>query len=161
MRIVFTQDEAAMAERYAIERREVNRSFGTTDQSFIKGELADLVGVEGEMAASLATGIEWVTRCVTKEEMGGWPGTKMPDLGTDIEVRTTRNPNYGLNVLKDNPDDWRYVLVVRFSPGVLDVIGWQYGNEIKQKEYWRVFSKKFSAYNYPQHLLRDIGSLKE
>ncbi len=161
MRIIFTPEEIEMAERYAIGRRAVNREFGTTDQAYIKGETADLVGVKGEMAASLATGIPWLNRCTTKEEMGGWPRTKMPDLGTDIEVRTIRKSWYNLNVLEHNPDEWRYVLTFLVAPDTVDVLGWQHGEAIKQTEYWREYTKKFHTYSYPQNLLRPIGKLKE
>lgn len=160
MRIILNAAELAMAERYAILRREINRLHGTTDQAYIKGKIADLVGVKGEMAASLATGIPWETRIEKVVKTDGWPYVKMADLGTDIEVRTTRNPRYGLNVLKHNPADWRYVLVELVSESELDVIGWQYGETIKQKEYWREFTKKFHTYSYPRHLLRPIGELK-
>lgn len=161
-RIILSDDELAMADKYATLRRSANRAIGTVDQKtpYLDGNRLDLIGVKGEMAASLATGIPWINRYTEPGELGPWLSEKKPDLGDNIEVRTCTSPTHHLLVRKNNPTDWKYVHVVLLSETVLDVVGWQYGSEIKQLKYWNQ-DLPIPAYAYHRRLLLPIETLEE
>lgn len=160
IRVTLTDTDLEMAKKYAKMRRDANRRIGTTDQAYIKGSEADLVGIKGEIAASIATGIPWENYYTPPEQRDGWLKAKMPDLGEDIEVRTVTKPTHRLIVHKRNPTEWRYLLVYQHTHNQLNVVGWQHGETIKQDQYWEPNFPE-PAYAYPQRLLRPIEELAE
>jgi len=160
--ITLTDHDIEVAKKYGKLRREANRAIGTIDQKtpYLDGDHIDLIGVKGEMAASLATGIPWINRYTKPENLGPWLTEKKPDLGTNIEVRTCTSPYHRLLVRKHNPTDWKYIHVILLNEKELLVDGWAHGTEIKQQKYWEPKLPQ-PAYAYPRHQLHPIETLPE
>lgn len=78
------------------------------------------------------------------------------DIGDDIEVRTTKYQRGRLLVQeKDNPD-YRYVLV-RGNIGHYELVGWCYGHEAQDPEYW---DEKMKCYLVPNAILAPMSILQ-
>lgn len=154
--------EAGMniARGYGRLRNEANRKLGRRDNKTkgFDGESINVLGVAGEMAVHIATGIKWTGRYVPASKLEEWLSKPQPDLGTDIEVRTASKPSHHLLVHRNDPDEWRYVLVRKVAANEFDIVGWAYGHEVKQKKYWRG-SLPYPAYSYPTGLLRPVEEL--
>jgi hypothetical protein len=122
------------------------------------GLTIDALGVAGEMATAIVTGIEYTGLFLSRKEIMERRGQPIPDLGSDIEVRTTTKPTYRLIVHKNDPTHWRFVLVRKVEYAVFDVVGWQHGHEIKRDDLWNS-TLHYPGFTYPTAWLRPIEEL--
>ena len=70
------------------------------------------------------------------------------DVGFDIEVRSTPNPNGKLAVRPADKDSRKFYLVVGLYPDI-KIVGWIYGKEAKQDKYWRDKDEKNNKIEHP------------
>ena len=159
--VALTDDQITIANGHGRMRTRANRKIRRHDNKTpgLDGLTVDAIGVAGEMAASIVTGIEWTGMFIPSSKLKEWSKKPQPDLGTDVEVRTTTKPTYRLMAHKNDPSEWRFVLVRRMAEYEFDVVGWQYGYEIKQERYWNP-TLHYPAYTYPTKKLLPIGDLK-
>jgi hypothetical protein len=85
-------------------------------------------GAFGELAVAKALGIYWPAAVN--------PTRHDPDLGDDIQVRCTGYRTGRLCHHPDDPAHHRYVLVVGDPLDRLDVVGWRWGADCRDDEYW-------------------------
>ena len=149
-----------IAQGYGRLRNEANQKLGRRDNKTkgFDGESIHVLGVAGEMAVHIATGIEWTGRYTPASKLEEWMSEPRPDLGMDVEVRTRTKPWHQLLVHKNDPIKWRYVLVRRIAIDRFDVVGWEHGKAVKQKRFWKP-TLPYPAYAYPSGLLRSIEEL--
>jgi len=159
--VTFSEKELDLIEKYGRLRNQANETVGTFDNKTkgFDGESIHMLGVAGELAVHLVTGIEWTGMYIPPEHLEEWLSEPRPDLGEDIEVRTRSEPWHELLVHKNDPLLWRYVLARRVAYGRIEVVGWEFGNVVKQQSYWRG-NLPYPAYAYPNNLLKPIGELK-
>ncbi len=155
-----TDLQMLIVERYGRLRNDANKGRRDNRAPGTNAEKIHQLGVGGEYALFLATGIPWTGRyfspaTLKRKKRAGEP---IPDLGTDIEVRTRTSRWHQLLVHRNDPKAWRYVLVRYTAPNQFDLIGWEFGVEIKQSEYWKK-DLPYPAFAYPNKLLRPIGEL--
>ena len=127
--VTFSEKELDLIEKYGRLRNQANEIVGTFDNKTkgFDGESIHMLGVAGEFAVHLATGIEWTGLYIPPENLEEWLSEARPDLGTDVEVRTRSALWHELLVHKNDPPDWRYVLARRVSYGRIEVAGWEHG----------------------------------
>lgn len=158
--IEFSDLQMLIVKRYGRLRNNANNGRRDNRAPGTNAERIHQLGVGGEYALSLATDIVWTGRyyapATPKRKKRN--GDLMPDLGTDIEVRTRTQPWHQLLVHRNDPKGWRYVLVRFVAPNRFELVGWEHGTEIKQSEYWKGHLP-YPAYAYPNQLLRPIGDL--
>jgi len=147
-------------------RKKANREIGRYDNKTkgFDGQDVDELGVAGEMAFTRETGIPWTNKLVSSSKLLEWGSRPQPDCGTDIEVRTRSKSWHQLLVHKNDPVEWRFILVRRVDgvgPGEdYDLVGWGHGEAVKQEKYWLPYLP-YEAYGYPNELLRPIEELEE
>ena len=162
MIVTLTETQMKIALGHGRVRTKAARSLKRFDNKTrdLDGLTIDALGVAGEMAASIVTGIEWTGMFISRAAIKARMGKSIPDLGTDIEVRTTMKPTYRLMVHRNDPSDWRFILVRRIEDATFDVVGWQYGHEVKQKKLWNP-TLHYPCYLYPTAWLRPIEELDD
>ena len=122
--------------------------FETKNQNLIK----DINGAMAELAVSVVTGQQWSGR-----EHSGPGSYKKPDVGTDIQVRSTVYPQGHLLVYEDALDLHWYVLVIcEYPEPEVRICGAILAQEAKRKE-WLNDIGKGQSYWVPQSAL-DIPS---
>ena len=107
-------------------------------------------GARGELAASIMLNVCW------RPNIGQ---TKEPDIGRNIEVKTTDRPDGRLIVKPDDhaKDDAPYVLVF-FRDVHFELVGWEYAGEAKK---WPILDYGKDPCHYvDQGALRPISELK-
>ena len=85
----------------------------------------NVVGACGEISVAKLTGRYWL--------MGINQRKDEPDVAPDIQVRTLESIDYDLIVRPDDPDHFRYVLVLG-EPPEFTIPGWIWGHEAKLME---------------------------
>jgi len=128
MKIKLTQEQMTHGAKVGSKRLIENIHIGRKDKAGIYSFDSHIAGALGEVAACVATGVDW--RVVGETYIGG------PDIPPDWEVRTMRK-NYGTVRIKPKDKDDRKVMCVIGELGEYDVVGWCRATEAKQPEYWR------------------------
>ncbi len=158
--VELTDTQMLIVERYGRLRNNANNGRRDNRAPGTNAERIHQLGVGGEYALSLFTGIQWTGRFFSaatlkkKVRKGG----SIPDLGSDIEVRTRTKQWHELLVHRNDPKAWRYVLVRFSAPNRYELVGWQYGTEVKQSQYWKRHLP-YPAFAYPTPMLRSIEEL--
>lgn len=80
------------------------------------------------------------------------------DVGQKIEVRYRRE-EYDLKVCEKDHDDRAYVLVRGALPRY-EIVGWMWGKDAKQPQFWKNPGGHGFAFFVPQEYLRPISELK-
>ena len=57
------------------------------------------------------------------------------DVGSNVEVRSSPNPQAKMPIRKKDRDDAKYYFVVGIYPDT-KIVGWMYGRDCKQDRYW-------------------------
>lgn len=81
-----------------------------------------------------------------------------PDVGKNIEVRTTAVKSAHLIVYADDKDDAPYILVIAALP-IFILVGWLPGRECKASQHWRENGVRSPAFFVPQSALKPIKEL--
>lgn len=136
----------------------------------IERSFADLNGAISEYAGSLATGYPMDTRIyLTNDGPDGLrpDGKKRPDLGKDLEVRSTDHVGGHLLLYpripnKEEGDDprWRYMLAI-VRENHVSLRGWVYGLEAMLDKYLEERKPGRLTYWVPQRVLRPMATLLE
>lgn len=111
-------------------------------------------GAAAELGVSLVTGLEWHAFL---EDLGG--EKKPPDVGEDIQVRSTEYATGHLLCHPGDSEEDRFILV-HVQGRSLNIIGWLSGLEAKNPKYWgdRARNKR-PAYWIPQRDLRPFQEI--
>ena len=111
----------------------------------------DISGAIVEMALAKALNVYWVPSVDT---------FKLPDVGSNIQVRSTSLDGGKLIVrARDNPEEI-YVLGIEKTP-IVSFRGWIWGSEAKQDEHWFNPNNGMpGAWFVAQNKLRDMNELK-
>jgi len=161
MIVVLTEDQQRIADGYGLLRAKSNRKINSKDNKTkgFSGVSIDALGAAGEFAVSLATGIKWTGRYTPPSKLKEWLSKPRPDLGTDIEVRTRSKDWHQLLIHRNDPPEWRYVLVRYVEPRCFNIVGWEYGRIVQEKGDWNS-NLPYPAFVYPTAWLRPIGELR-
>lgn len=106
----------------------------------------DIEGALAEMALCKHMGLYWTAGVNT---------FKHPDVGQDIQVRSTTRDDGCLIVRDDDSDDHRFYLVIG-SNGTYEIVGWLYGSEAKKDKWARNPGGYRRSFFVPQKFLRSI-----
>lgn len=114
------------------------------------GWAVHIEGALAELAVAKATGRYWEALARNPDDLPG-------DVGR-VQVRSTKHRNGALIVHPSDPDDAPFVLVVQYDEQTYHVVGWLYGREAKQQEFWtdKNGNGRF-AFFVPQGRLRQIN----
>ena len=104
-------------------------------------------GACGEMAVSKLLGVYWD---------GGIDTFKLPDIGSNVQVRTRSLHNYELIIRSNDSNDDIFVLVTGRCPSYR-VWGYVLGREGKRQEYLQTHGGRPAAYFVPHSRLSDIN----
>jgi len=111
-----------------------------------------------------------VLSCPTEYAVAKWTGQywhgaepydpDAPDVGQDIEVRATHHETGRLLVHDADHDDRRFYLVIPHptNPFRYRIVGWLWGVEAKQRQWWRTDVRE-PCYLAPQPSLHDAVRL--
>jgi hypothetical protein len=108
----------------------------------------DIEGCAAELAVA-----KYVDRHWTVPLANGSLDTIPADVGTDIQVRSTRRDDGCLIVHKQDSDDHRFWLVITHRAPNYILAGWLWGHEAKRDEFWRTGERP--AYFVPQSHLHE------
>jgi len=144
--------------RVGRERQKAAIAKGRRDQHGFAGDpiLIHAIGASAEFVVARVTGKKWHAFAdkIKRED-----GSSIPDVGEDIQVRSTSHPAGRLLVHRTDRDDETFVLARTFWPRV-EVIGWLWGYEAKEERYWQQPNPRQSpAFFAPNSVLRSIYSL--
>jgi hypothetical protein len=89
--------------------------------------ITDILGACGEIAVAKALNRYWCPGINTFSDV--------PDVGKNIEVKSTPRPDGNLLIQYDDPEERIYVLV-RGSLPTLELVGYITGRAAKQKQWW-------------------------
>ena len=160
MKLMLSDEQFAHALAIARRRQEAaemkNRpSAWGYDES--KSVATHLEGTVSELAVSIVTGLPWHAFL----EVLTVAGRKPPDVGEDIQVRSTHYKAGCLIAHPTDADDDRFVLVVVDSDSRhMHIVGWLPGRDCKKQIYWQDKSgKNRPAYFVPQKALRPIKEI--
>jgi hypothetical protein len=110
-------------------------------------------GACAELAGSLWTGLPWTGEKVWDVP----PAERVPDLGTNVEVRwtapTARDLFLYLDALRDKPERF-FLLVVGFAPD-FEIIGWIKGENARRNS-WLVVYPEREVYRVPAAELHPV-----
>ena len=121
----------------------------------------DIRGAISEIAVAETLGLKWNG---LNHQYWGQDGVALADIGEDIQVRST-SLSYGNLIL--HPKDslkHRYVLVRThnlYNPNKpsVDIVGWTFGKEAKQKKYWKEPQPKRGCYLFPSSHLKSFVTM--
>lgn len=151
--VTFTHYELRMAAMIGVERQlEAIRFLRVHKYEFAgSGWDIHIEGALAELAVAKARNSYWTALA---RDPGELPG----DVG-HVQVRSTKYRNGSLIVHPEDPDDAPFVLVVRYDEHTFHVIGWLYGKEAKQDEFWtdKNGNGRF-AFFVPQGRLKQVGT---
>jgi len=150
--IELTKAELEIAKLVGKLRSEISKKNNLIPGAEYKGnrEYIDIIGAAGEMAVAKLLGVYWTAGINT------FHGS---DLGINIQVRTARKKGYSLIVRDSDNDQHAYILVIS-QPPRYHIIGWLWGYECKQSEYWRAPNNRPGAWFVPQDKLKNITTLE-
>jgi|GEM_PF-1926756 len=159
MRIELTEDDLKFAESVALQRNQSQRQAGRAD-GLVKGSSLgrDLQGAEAELAVSKALDLPWDGKWLPIPVWDTWKIDGY-DVG-NLEIRSTDLPNGRLILHHSDKDTAPYVLVISDERPIYKLVGWIYGSEGKQKQYWRSNVPR-PCYMIPQSKLRDMKEIVE
>jgi hypothetical protein len=83
----------------------------------------------------------------------------LPDLGDFIDVKGRSKDWHSLIVQKDDEDRWAFLLVDASGHPDYRMVGWLWGHEAKQQEFWNDPAGGRAAFFVPQTSLRDSSEL--
>jgi hypothetical protein len=154
MRYNITRDHRDQARDCAEQRQEYNDRKKNRDTYGLKtdreGSLRiNRMGCLGELVVAEILGEVWHKY---SEDPQGLPG----DVGTGIQVRTTKRRTGGLFLHPRDKDDHAFVLVrvpKMQYPDWVEVVGWTYGRDGKQQEFWTEPQPGRPCFEYPARLL--------
>lgn len=109
----------------------------------------DIEGAAAEFVVAKKRGLFW-NAVVGVSDVRGLPG----DVA-DLEVRSTSRSNGCLLLHESDPDDRRFILVTGAIPS-LTIVGWMFGRDGKNPEWWRTDTGR-PAFFVPQRALLPFG----
>lgn len=108
------------------------------------------IGCLGELIVAETLGEVWHKY---SEDPQGLPG----DVGSGIQVRTTKRRRGGLFLHPRDKDEHAFVLVrvpyFNHVPDYVDIVGWAYGRDGKKEEFWTEPRPGRPCYELPAKLL--------
>ena len=157
MKVRLTWPEMQTAYVVASQRRIMNMrknlagKYGAPEKE--GSEELDIVSTRGEMAVAKGLNLYW------SGSVGDYGAV---DVGGKVEVRTRTKEWHALILHDEDKNDAPYVLVDASKPPVFRLVGWLYGREGKQKQFWSDPSRKNRpAYFVDQQHLKPINELVE
>lgn len=133
--IRLSEAETEIADRVGKRRQEIavakNRSSRNVNIGDESASLAaNIRGARAEVAAKVFLNpVVW--HALTDGKIEG-----LPDLGDFIDVKSMAKPHHSLLVQADNNSDFAYFLVDVSAPPLYVMIGWMWGHEAKQPDFW-------------------------
>jgi hypothetical protein len=140
----------------AMARNSTNRGSKQSDGKVLKDSLGiDVQGATGEFVVAKAFGLEWDGKIKNYQEWLKWRLVGHDVSG--LEVRFTRHRGGSLIVHPKDSDNSVFVLVIPKSfPFEYEIVGWCYGHEGKQKDYWKDVGYGRPCFYVPQKKLKDV-----
>jgi hypothetical protein len=150
VQVELTPRELAMAVNVGMQRLVASTEAGlnhasTYHRSFLKRLEEETVGACGEIAFSKAFGKYWSPSVNTFHDIA--------DVGTDIEVRSTRLDSGSL-IVRDNDAGDRWFVLVTGEPPLMTIRGRILGSEAKKPQYVRDPHGHRKAWFVPQEALQ-------
>jgi hypothetical protein len=103
--------------------------------------------------------------CLAKYLDRHWSGPgrmKQPDVGREIQIRTSNKVSGHLLLHKaDNDDDYFVAVAKGATTESWHVKGWVYGRDGKLQEFWKTLQYGRPCYVIPNEILRSMVSLRE
>lgn len=155
--VELTDYERSLARHVGKARHRASRSRRDRDAHGLKADDAaslelNIEGAAGELAVAKALNRYWHGSVDTFKEV--------PDVGVNIEVRTSADPRASLIVREDDPDSRSYILVTGTSLTGFKLHGWIRGREAKHPAWLKDPGSREPAYFVPQRELRQFHPLR-
>jgi hypothetical protein len=99
------------------------------------GLILDVRGALGELAVSLAFGLVWDGRFKPMSEWAQWRVEGHDVSG--LEVKTTKLPEGSLIMHRASNPEQPFVLAILESASSVRLVGWAWGHEGQQEDFWR------------------------
>jgi len=137
--VTLTAEQQREAIRTALERRGSQEQrpgrvdFKARPQD--DGLILDVRGALGELAVSLAFGLPWDGRFKPMSEWAQWRVEGHDVSG--LEVKTTKRPDGSLILHKTSNPEQPFVLAILESASTIRLVGWTWGHEGQQEDFWR------------------------
>jgi len=145
--------DVAYAVTEAVSRFNFNRARGNDSSkgaapTWVEQLAREVSGCLGELA---------IGRWMDKYPFSVFEERKMGDVG-EFEVRTTAYATGKLLLSKDDNPERKYLLVTLPDYHTAVIVGWMWGYEVQQDQYWDT-KIRIPAYMVPQKDLHDPASL--
>ena len=152
-----TKEQLKYAEDMGIKRHNYDKSVGIKGAYNIteKQDASTKIDIQGciaEYAVSLTLDEEWIPFSTDFKNLTA-------DVGDDKQVRSTYHPRGNLLLHPKDRDDQIFILVKLDRLPSVDLVGWIYGREGKQQQYWTELVKNRLCFVYPAHKLRKMQEL--
>lgn len=119
------------------------------------------LGNLGEMAVAKAMNWYWHPKIWGKAEFAAKQRLGYPDVGFNVEVRTTKQFK-GRLIVKDTDYNDRPYVLVNYIAGEFRLMGWLYGGEAKRQEWIEsYYPTQWVNHFVPNSQLRPIETLKD
>lgn len=114
----------------------------------------NIISTQGEMATAKCLNLFWsgTVGLYGSVDVGGEKG---------VEVRTRRKNWHELILHPADKDDHPHVLVTAEDAPLFHLVGWIYGRDGKQQQFWKDPAGGRAAFFVPQEELRPLHELKE
>lgn len=126
-----------------------------------KSQDNDIRGAISELVVAETLGLEWNG---LKHHFWGQDGVALADIGDDIQVRSTSHSNGNLIIHPKDNLQHRYVLVRThnlYNPShpSIEIVGWTFGKEAKQKKFWKEPQPNRGCYLFPSSQLKSFVTM--
>jgi len=158
-RIKLTAAQCEYADSAGKRRHEFNRDIGAKDAYGFHGDglKINLEGTRAELAVAVALQVEWIDFSEDYHSI-------VADVGSCYQVRSTTHQRGNLILHPKDRDDQVFILVRSHRYPDMEICGWVYGRDAKQKKYWvdGKYHPSFSGrecYLYPASELNPMKTL--
>lgn len=160
--VTLTREEVEMATKVGEERNRINReAHRTSTVVFGKGLEMDRQGARAEYAACKAFGVEWDGKLFSNVDWKKWESEGGKDCGC-FEVRSSKYTHAHMPLFEKDKNQYPYVLVTVQDEYHYTIVGFCWGAEGKQRQYWADPARSGKPYYcYPQQLLRSTDELQK
>lgn len=158
IRVKLTKNDLKLAESVARSRNKSQRDGDRADGKVMEDSLGiDIQGAEAELAVAKALNLPWDGSFLELDKWFDWR-----DVGHDVsglEVRSTHHKNGSLILHPKDKDESPFILVLTHEKPIFILIGWSFGKNGKDPQYWRDVGYGRPCYYLPQNKLFDMNNL--
>jgi hypothetical protein len=158
IRVKLTKNDLIYAKNIAEKRNQSQRQGNRTDGKVLNDSLGiDIQGAEAELAVAKALKLQWDGDFLSLDKWYDWR-TSGHDV-SGFEVRSTRHPNGCLILHPKDKNSSVFILAITDERPYFKLVGWNFGSEGKDEQYWRDVGYGRPCYYLPQDKLYTMDEL--